>query len=376
MRHLFLPACLCLMTLPGATGQEPKLPLDSSASVSTVNKNATAGAAVAETTRDLDSQAAAIGESARATEIASQIEEHDAAFDPGAALDSDDEARPAEILPARAPRLPPKPKPVIERTREEICDTLTQAAQRNDVPTPFFIRLLFQESRFKPGVISSAGAEGIAQFMPETSASVGLDNPFDPLQAIPAAARLLRSLTQQFGNLGLAAAAYNAGPHRIQDWLSRKGKLPQETQGYVRVITGRAPETWTAAANGSPALKLPRHAPCQEAAGLLAWDGPERIPLPPVPGGKKVEARIASVPDTVPKHIAVTVAAAHDKTPAKAKVQLASADATALPKAAPDKMKAAPEKTAAKAAPKKAVLAQVAAAKHKHAHKGQKIARN
>jgi hypothetical protein len=140
---------------------------------------------------------------------------------------------------------------------------------------------LFQESGFKPGVVSSAGAEGIAQFMPQTSADMGLDNPFDPVQAIRASARLLRGLTQQFGNVGLAAAAYNAGPKRISDWLAKKGKLPQETQGYVKSITGRPAEKWIVAEAGSPAVKLPRRAPCQEAAGLLAWNGPEHIPLPP-----------------------------------------------------------------------------------------------
>jgi hypothetical protein len=108
-----------------------------------------------------------------------------------------------------------------------------------------------------------------------------LDNPFDPLQAIRASARLLRGLAHQFGNLGLAAAAYNAGPKRIENWLAKKGKLPQETIGYVQSITGRAAENWIVAEAGSPAVKLPRRAPCQEAAGLLAWNGPEHIPLPP-----------------------------------------------------------------------------------------------
>ena len=117
------------------------------------------------------------------------------------------------------------PKPVVWRSSQEICDTLITAAQSNDLPIPF-IRLLFQESGFKPDVVSSAGAQGIAQFMPETAATVGLDNPFDPLQAIAASARLLRDLVKQFGNLGLAAAAYNAGPRRIQDCLAKKGKLP------------------------------------------------------------------------------------------------------------------------------------------------------
>jgi len=152
---------------------------------------------------------------------------------------------------------------------------------------------LFQESGFRPGVISSAGALGIAQFMPETAADRGLDNPFDPLQAIPESARLLRDLSRRFGNLGLAAAAYNAGPKRVEDWLTKKGKLPQETQHYVKTITGWPADTWTIAQTGSPPVKLPRPAPCQEAAGLLAWDGPDQIPLPPTNPRAKDSANYA-----------------------------------------------------------------------------------
>jgi Transglycosylase SLT domain len=178
--------------------------------------------------------------------------------------------------------LRPLLKPVIHRSRKEICDALTKTAHSNDLPAHFFIRLLYQESSFKAGAISSAGALGIAQFMPETSTDRGLDNPFDPLQAIPASARLLHDLHKRFGNLGLAAAAYNAGARRVADWLANKGQLPQETQDYVNAITGWPAETWkTLALGGSPAVKLPKAAPCQEAAGLLAWNGPDRIPLPP-----------------------------------------------------------------------------------------------
>jgi hypothetical protein len=114
-------------------------------------------------------------------------------------------------------------------------------------------------------VVSSAGAQGIAQFMPETAADEGLDNPFDPLQAIPASARLLKKLFEQFGNLGLAAAAYNAGPKTNEDWLAKKGKLPEETQGYVKTVTGRPAETWRVAKAGGTALSLPPRAPCKEA---------------------------------------------------------------------------------------------------------------
>jgi Transglycosylase SLT domain len=185
----------------------------------------------------------------------------------------------AVVLPLKP--LHPLLKPVVYRSREEICDALAEAVRSNDLPAPFFIRLLYQESSFRPYVISSAGALGIAQFTEETASDRGLDNPFDPLQAIPASGRLLRDLYQKFGNLGLAAAAYNAGPKRIQDWLANKGPLPQETQDYVRTITSRPAETWTGAQAGSPAVKLPQPAPCQELAGLLAWNGPDEIPLPP-----------------------------------------------------------------------------------------------
>jgi hypothetical protein len=182
------------------------------------------------------------------------------------------------VLPLKTLR--PFFKPVVYRSSEEICGTLTRAAQKNDLPVHFLIRLLYQESSFRAEAISSAGALGIAQFMPETASDRRLDNPFDPVQAIPASARLLRDLYRKFGNLGLAAAAYNAGPRRIADWQANKGPLPLETIDYVRIVTGYPVEAWTASLSGSPALKIPTGAPCQETAGLLASDGPDAIPLP------------------------------------------------------------------------------------------------
>ena len=177
-------------------------------------------------------------------------------------------------------KLRPLLKPLVHRTREEVCEAIVRAAHNNDLPVHFFIRLLYQESTFRPAAISSAGALGIAQFMPETAADRRLDNPFDPALAIPASARLLRDHYRKFGNLGLAAAAYNAGPRRVDDWRAKKTPLPQETQDYVKVITGFPVETWSVALAGGPALKIQQGAPCQEAAGLLAWNGPDEIPMP------------------------------------------------------------------------------------------------
>src|SRR5215470_17562587 len=124
------------------------------------------------------------------------------------------------------------------------CQALQSAAVANDLPLEFFTRLIWQESRFNDFAISRAGAQGIAQFMPATASGVKLANPFDAVAAIDKSAQLLRALRMQFGNLGLAAAAYNAGPKRVSDWLAGRRALPHETVHYVRVITGHLPDEW------------------------------------------------------------------------------------------------------------------------------------
>jgi len=246
MRHLFLPACICLMTLSGAAGADgiPSGPVSA-----TKTEDSTAPAAAAEVP---------VTESPDRAESAPP--KTDAAETPPAAADVS--------LPIKRP--PPIKDRVVARSHHEICTTVAESAHSNDLPLPFFIRLLFQESGFKPDVVSRAGAQGIAQFMPETAATVGLNNPFDPIQAIAASARLLGDLVRRFGNLGLAAAAYNAGPRRIQDWLAKKGKLPEETQHYVKTITGRPAETWKGRVKAKLAAVLPREAPCQERVTLTA----------------------------------------------------------------------------------------------------------
>src|SRR5436309_4199647 len=122
-----------------------------------------------------------------------------------------------------------------------ICDVLAAAAVENDLPVDFFIRLIWQESRFDPAAVSRAGAQGVAQFMPATANWRGLSNPFDSLEAIAQSAKLLRDLRREFGNLGLAAAAYNAGSGRVRDWLVARRALPAEIVAYVRVVTGYSP---------------------------------------------------------------------------------------------------------------------------------------
>lgn len=266
MRHLFLPACFCLVTMSSPSGFDVGGPLDS-----TYTDKGRAFVRVTEveaTTEDLSARTDANDTTA---EGADDSAEKNGPAEPG------DNPADADAKPDTESK-PPIEKHVVHRTRREICDAVVTTAHTNDLPVPFFIRLLFQESGFKADVVSRAGAQGIAQFMPDTAATVGLHNPFDPLQAIEASARLLADLARQFGNLGLAAAAYNAGPRRIQDWLAKKGKLPEETQHYVRTITGRAPESWSDREPGALAATLPREAPCQEVvADLAARRGDARV---------------------------------------------------------------------------------------------------
>jgi Transglycosylase SLT domain/SPOR domain len=159
-------------------------------------------------------------------------------------------------------------------TREAMCLMIESAAKAENLPLEFFARVIWQESRFQSdavGPVTRSGqrAQGIAQFMPGTASERRLLDPFDPVQALPKSAEFLSELRGQFGNLGLAAAAYNAGPRRVQEWLAGTGSLPQETRNYVRAITGTAVDEWAAIGTSG---KMPDRAPtsnCRELMALL-----------------------------------------------------------------------------------------------------------
>ncbi|MEM7268786.1 MAG: lytic transglycosylase domain-containing protein [Pseudomonadota bacterium] len=130
-----------------------------------------------------------------------------------------------------------------EKKVEEICGLIETSASEASLPPDFLARLIWKESRFDEQAISPAGAQGIAQFMPATANRRGLENPFDKAEAIPASALYLAELRQEFGSLGRAAAAYNAGESRVRKWLAGKSGLPAETRDYVFDITGQ-PAAW------------------------------------------------------------------------------------------------------------------------------------
>jgi hypothetical protein len=111
-----------------------------------------------------------------------------------------------------------------------------RAAARRGVSGTLLAAQLGAESNFDPDAVSPAGAQGIAQFMPATAAAYGLRDPFDPVAAIAAQARLMAELLEDFGSIPLALAAYNAGPGAVEAC----GCVPAypETQAYVaRIVT-------------------------------------------------------------------------------------------------------------------------------------------
>ena len=172
----------------------------------------------------------------------------------------------------------PRQKPADDAresdARESMCLMIESAARASSLPLEFFARLIWQESRFRSGAVgpvtrSGQRAQGIAQFMPGTASERGLLDPFNPVQALPKSAEFLAELREQFGNLGLAAAAYNAGPRRVQEWLTGTGGMPQETRSYVVAITGATVEDWAKASKGGrPPERMPT-SNCRELMALL-----------------------------------------------------------------------------------------------------------
>lgn len=157
---------------------------------------------------------------------------------------------------------------------------IESAARDHGLPMEFFARVIWQESRFRADAVgpmtrSGRRAQGMAQFMPGTAAERGLLDPFDPVQALPKSAEFLKELWLQFGNLGLAAAAYNAGPRRVREWLAGTGYMPGETRNYVSTITGMTVDDWAAertkARDGKDELKKEqkREPGCGELMALL-----------------------------------------------------------------------------------------------------------
>lgn len=152
----------------------------------------------------------------------------------------------------------------------DTCRMIESQAEARGLDPHFLARLLWRESLFDPAAISPAGAMGIAQFMPETARIVGLADPYNPAESIAVSARYLSELSAEFGNIGLAAVAYNGGENSAARFIGANGRLPYETQDYVLAITGHAAEDWRDAPPATVDLRLDKGKAFQDACVTLA----------------------------------------------------------------------------------------------------------
>ena len=126
--------------------------------------------------------------------------------------------------------------PAYAGRRSEFEGMARAAARRHRVPEDLFLRLVLAESNFHPAAISTKGAIGLAQLMPDTARLLGV-NPHDPGQNLDGGARYLSAQYRKFGDWRLALAAYNAGPGAVERY---RGIPPYaETRNYVRAILGQ-----------------------------------------------------------------------------------------------------------------------------------------
>lgn len=112
----------------------------------------------------------------------------------------------------------------------DTCRALAHFAGENELSPDFFARLIWMESRFRPDAVSPRGAEGIAQFIPSAARLRGLANSFDALEALKKSAEYLDDLRDRFGNIGLAAVAYNAGEGGLRTFMKSGSSAAGEPQ--------------------------------------------------------------------------------------------------------------------------------------------------
>jgi hypothetical protein len=158
----------------------------------------------------------------------------------------------------------------LQAYTHDVCGVIARDAEAAHLPIAYFARLIWQESHFDANAISRAGAEGIAQFMPGTGRLQGLGNPYNPAEALWRSASYLDALRRRFGNLGLAAIAYNGGENRAARFIAGTGYLAAETLDYVESITGIPAMDWLVGEAPAGDYALQPDKPFQQACIELA----------------------------------------------------------------------------------------------------------
>ncbi len=168
--------------------------------------------------------------------------------------------------------------------RSDIQSAVQESAEKYGVDPALVLAVIKQESGFKPQAVSPCGAQGLMQLMPATGKAMGVKNPFDIRQNVDGGTKYLSQMLDQFGgDVKLALAGYNAGPHRVVQY----GGIPPyaETQNYVKSITAdyqglqKTKNYDQAFAMVSPTMDMTELNPMK-----FQKSGSDDLPPPPPPG--------------------------------------------------------------------------------------------
>lgn len=142
---------------------------------------------------------------------------------------------PATIVPGTATSFPAS----STTTPTELEPIFEQAARQYGISKDLLMAVAKAESNYNPSAVSSAGAIGVMQLMPDTANNLGVSNPYDATENIMGGTRYLSQLLSQYnGDASLALAAYNAGSGNV----AKYGGIPpfKETQNYVSKVLADA----------------------------------------------------------------------------------------------------------------------------------------
>jgi hypothetical protein len=188
---------------------------------------------------------------------------------------------------------------------------ITEASQRFGIPEHWILAVLRAESGGNVRAISSAGAMGLMQVMPDTWAGLRIrhrlgSDPYEPRDNILAGTAYLREMWERYGNIGAMLAAYNAGPARYDEYRATGRPLPVETRAYVAAL---APVLGGVAAPGGLLSASSPPLDWRKAPLFAARSGGTRTAASSPPGTHSTEIRVINME---PQHGDIFVARASD----------------------------------------------------------------